>query len=151
MKKRLLSHTESKDKVAIYFWDAIFFRVLNKFVSHSHWQKWTSILRPKLRTFPYKCLVFFLAETGESEPGGSTNRAVRFNKPGVLTWVVAHISVRREPRDVITSHHVGVPALAVPVVMKDVVHGRSRHVCDRRPALKSVWTYESQQRSDVPF
>lgn len=58
------------------------------------------------------------------------------NTHRVLTWVVAHIGVRREPGDVVAVLHGGVPVPAVLAVVKDVVHGGGRHILDHHFTLK---------------
>lgn len=71
-------------------------------------------------------------------PGGSLSQRQTHTDwtDRVLTWVVAHISVSREPGDVITFQHGGVPLLTVLAIVKDVVHGCSGHVFDCHFTLK---------------
>lgn len=54
----------------------------------------------------------------------------------VLTGVVAHVGVGRQPGDVVALLHGGVPVSAVLAVVKDVVHGGGRHVLYHHVTLK---------------
>lgn len=56
----------------------------------------------------------------------------------VLTWVVAHISIIREPGDVETLRHGGVPIFTVLAIVKNVVHGCSGHIFNWQFTLKRM-------------
>lgn len=62
-------------------------------------------------------------------------RTQNTGRSGVLTGVVAHIGVSREPGDVITLGHGHIPRFTVLVVVKDVVHGGRGHVFDHHLTL----------------
>lgn len=63
----------------------------------------------------------------------------------ILTGVVSHISVGREPGDVKALQHGRVPRLPVNAVVQDVVHGGSRNIADGHFTLK----HTKQETGDV--